>query len=58
VSTLSYSRRFHFWGTDSEDAEHTYEALVRAFEWFGGGPAEPIVWPGRSRRSRSRRPCR
>lgn len=28
VSTLSYSRRFHFWGTDSEDAEHTYEALV------------------------------
>jgi transposase len=33
VSTLSYSRRFHFWGTDSEDAEHTYDALVRAFEW-------------------------
>jgi transposase len=32
VSTLSYSRRFHFWGTDGEDAEHTYEALVRAFE--------------------------
>jgi len=24
VSTLGYSRRFHFWGTDSEDAEHTY----------------------------------
>jgi transposase len=23
VSTLSYSRRFHFWGTDCEDAEHT-----------------------------------
>lgn len=43
VSTLSYSRRFHFWGTDSEDAEHTYEGLVRAFEWFGGGPAEVLV---------------
>jgi len=43
VSTLSYSRRFHFWGTDGEDAEHTYEALVRAFEWFGGVPAEVLV---------------
>ena len=43
VSTLGYSRRFHFWGTDSEDAEHTYEALVRAFEWFGGAPGEVLV---------------
>jgi transposase len=43
VSTLGYSRRFHFWGTDSEDAEHTYEALVRAFEWFGGVPSEVLV---------------
>lgn len=43
VSTLGYSRRFHFWGTDSEDAEHTYEALVRAFEWFGGVPSEVLL---------------
>jgi hypothetical protein len=43
VSTLGYSRRFQFWGTDSEDAEHTYEALVRAFEWFGGLPGEVLV---------------
>ena len=43
VSTLSYSRRCHFWATDCEDAEHTYEALVRAFEWFGGVPAEVLV---------------
>jgi transposase len=43
VNTLGYSRRFHFWGTDSEDAEHTYEALVRAFEWFGGVPGEVLV---------------
>ena len=43
VSTLSYSRRFHFWATECEDAEHTYEALVRAFEWFGGAPAEVLV---------------
>jgi transposase len=43
VNTLGYSRRFHFWNTDSEDAEHTYEALVRAFEWFGGIPGEVLV---------------
>lgn len=43
VNTLSYSRRFHFWATECEDAEHTYEALVRAFEWFGGAPAEVLV---------------
>jgi transposase len=43
VSTLSCSRRFHFWGTDTEDAEHTDEGLVRAFEWFGGAPAEVLV---------------
>jgi transposase len=43
VNTLSYSRRFHFWATDTEDAEHTYEGLVRAFEWFGGAPGEVLV---------------
>src|SRR4029434_9486358 len=43
VSTLSYSRRFHFWATDSEDAEHTYEALVRSFERFGGVTTEVLV---------------
>jgi hypothetical protein len=43
VNTLGYSRRFHFWATECEDAEHTYEALVRAFEWFGGVPAEVLV---------------
>jgi transposase len=36
TNTLGYSRRFHFWCTDSEDAEHTYEGLIRSFEWFGG----------------------
>jgi transposase len=40
VNTLSFSRRFHFWCTETEDAEHTYEGLVRAFEWFGGAPEE------------------
>lgn len=43
IQTLGYSRRFHFWGTDREDAEHTYEGLVRAFEYFGGVPAEVLV---------------
>ena len=43
VSTLGYSRRFHFWCTDSEDAEHTYEGLIRAFEHFGGVTEEVLV---------------
>ena len=36
VNTLGYSRRFHFWCTDSEDAEHTCEAIQRSFAYFGG----------------------
>lgn len=36
VNTLSYSRRFHVWCTDSLDAEHTYEGMIRAFEYIGG----------------------
>ena len=43
VSTLGYSRRFHFWITDRADAEHTYEGLIRAFEYFGGVTAEVLV---------------
>lgn len=43
VHTLGYSRRFHFWATDREDAEHTYEGLIRAFEWLGGVTAEVLV---------------
>jgi transposase len=43
VNTLGYSRRFHFWCTDREDAEHTYEGLIRSFEWFGGVSAEVLV---------------
>jgi transposase len=43
VSTLGYSRRFHFWATDVADAEHTYDGIVRAFEHFGGTPAEVLV---------------
>jgi transposase len=43
VNTLGYSRRFHFFGAPCEDAEHTYESLVRAFEYFGGVSAEVLV---------------
>jgi transposase len=60
VSTLSYSRRFHFWGTDSQDAEHTYEGLIRAFEYFGGVTEEVLVDNQKAAvlaRPRGERPC-
>ncbi len=43
VNQLGYSRRFHVWCTDREDAEHTYEGLIRSFEYFGGLPKEVLV---------------
>jgi transposase len=43
VNELGYSRRFHFWCTEGEDAEHTYEGLVRSFEYFGGVAEEVLV---------------
>lgn len=43
VNELGYSRRFHFWCTDSLDAEHTYEGILRSFEYFDGVTAEVLV---------------
>jgi transposase len=43
VNELGYSRRFHFWCSDSQDAEHTYEGIIRSFEYFGGVTAEVLV---------------
>ena len=43
LNELGYSRRFHFWCTDSEDAEHTYEELIRSFEYFQGVAEEVLV---------------
>lgn len=43
VNQLGYSRRFHFWGTDSQDAEHTYEGVILSLEYFGGVPREVLV---------------
>lgn len=43
TNTLGYSRRFHFWCTDSMDAEHTYEGIIRAFEYLKGVTEEVLV---------------
>jgi transposase len=43
VNQLSYSRRFHFWCTDRQDAEHTYQGLINSFTYFGGVPQEVLV---------------
>ena len=43
VNELGYSRRFHFWCTNREDAEHTYEGIIRSFEYFGGVTEEVLV---------------
>lgn len=36
VNTQGFSRRFHVFAVPKQDAEHTYESLVRAFRYFGG----------------------
>lgn len=43
ANTLGYSRRFHFWCTDSEDSEHTCEAIQRSFAYFGGVTQDLVV---------------
>lgn len=43
ASTLGYSRRQFFWCTDSQDAEHSFEGLILALEYFGGVPAEVLI---------------
>jgi transposase len=43
VNELGYSRRFHFWCTESADAEHTYEGMIRSFEYFEGVTQEVLV---------------
>ena len=43
VNVLEYSRRFHFWCTESADAEHTYEGMIRSFEYLGGVSEEVLV---------------
>lgn len=43
VNTLGFSRRFFVWAAPSNDAAHTYESLVRSFEWFGGVAKDVLV---------------
>ena len=60
VNTLGYSRRFHFWCTGRADAEHTYEGLIRSFEYFGGvtaggsGRQPESAWSSGTRRPAAR----
>ncbi|GLY59952.1 hypothetical protein Pcaca05_08100 [Pectobacterium carotovorum subsp. carotovorum] len=43
VNTLGFSRRFHGFAAPKQDAEHTYESLVRAFRYFGGSVKTVLV---------------
>ncbi len=43
VNTLGFSRRFHVFAAPKQDAEHTYESLVRAFRYFGGSVKTVLV---------------
>ena len=43
VNELGYSRRFHFWCTESVDAEHTNEGILRSLEYFEGVTQEVLV---------------
>ncbi len=43
VNTLGFSRRFHVLAGFSQDAEHTYESLVRSFAYFGGVARSVLV---------------
>ncbi len=43
VNTLGFSRRFFAWAALKNDAEHTYESLIRSFEWLGGVPRQILV---------------
>jgi len=43
ANLLGHSRRMHFWCAPSLDAEHTFEGIIRAFEYFGGVTQEVLV---------------
>ncbi|WP_339056344.1 IS21 family transposase [Candidatus Regiella endosymbiont of Tuberolachnus salignus] len=43
VNTLGFSRRFHVFAAPKQDAEHTYESLVRSFNYFGGSVKNVLV---------------
>ena len=42
VNALGFSRRFHVWAGPSLDAEHTYESVICALEYFQGVPSEVL----------------
>ena len=43
VNTLWFSRRVHVFVAPKQDAEHTYESLIRAFRYFNGSVRTVLV---------------
>ncbi len=43
VNTRWFSRRFHVFAAPKQDAEHTYESLIRAFRYFDGSVKTVLV---------------
>lgn len=43
VNTLGFSHRFHVYAAPKQNAEHTYESLIRAFRYFRGGVKTVLV---------------
>lgn len=43
VNSLGYARAVHVVAMESMDAEHTYEAVIQAFEYFGGVTDQVLV---------------
>lgn len=43
VNVLGHGRAVHALAMPCEDAEHTYEAIIQAFEYFGGACATVLV---------------
>jgi transposase len=43
VNVLGYGRAVHVVAMTSQDAEHTYEALIQSFEYFGGVCEQVLV---------------
>lgn len=56
-TSLGYSRRLHVFAAPSQDAEHTYESLVRAFRYFGGVVKTVLVDNQKAARTAGRSPA-
>jgi transposase len=43
ANILGFSRRLSFWCARRGDAKHTYEGIIRAFEYFAGVIREVLI---------------